>query len=231
MSFHSETTYRCIESNGAHFEGGSWEEAKVIVEKEETAKLMDQLHRDMRGMEYAVMDRDERRSSMRIIALDLGTSTGWAITAPELGTESGTQRFDLQRGESPGMRFIRFRKWLSDLAVYVKPDLIAFELPHHRGGYATEFLHGLTTRIQELCADRGIQHAGVHTATLKKHATGSGRAEKGGMRAAAERLFPGQKIETLDQADALCVLYWAIETLNPSEKETARAYHDKPLDF
>jgi hypothetical protein len=40
---------------------------------------------------------------MAILALDLGTRTGWA-PAEHGRVESGVQVFDVRRGESPGMR-------------------------------------------------------------------------------------------------------------------------------
>lgn len=150
---------------------------------------------------------------MRILALDLATSTGWATSTPELGVESGTQRFDVKRGESPGMRFLRFRRWLADMLDTVHPEVVVYELPHHRGGYATQVLVGLSTRVEELCAERDIEHESVRTSPLKKHITGAGRASKEDMMAAAKRLFPKQSVDTDDQADALCVLKWAEDTL------------------
>lgn len=49
-----------------------------------------------------------------ILALDLGTRTGYAIR--ENGrVESGVQVFDVKRGESPGMRYRRFTVWLTDM--------------------------------------------------------------------------------------------------------------------
>lgn len=43
---------------------------------------------------------------MNILALDMATKTGWATNA---GRTSGVQTFDVKRGESPGMRFLRCR--------------------------------------------------------------------------------------------------------------------------
>ena len=99
---------------------------------------------------------------MSLLALDLGTHTGWALAMPTFPgsvelrlRESGVQVFDVKRGESPGMRYLRFRRWLED----VLPDdcsLIVYEQVHHRGGAATEVSAGFSTRVQELCAMLGI---------------------------------------------------------------------------
>ena len=112
-----------------------------------------------------------------ILTLDLAIKTGWAVMAPGWRKpESGVQTFALNRGESPGMRFLRFRRWLEEVVRLYAPDLIVYEQTHHRGGPATEIAVGFATRAQEVAAELGAEHVAVHTATLKKHATGSGRA-------------------------------------------------------
>ena len=55
-----------------------------------------------------------------ILALDLGSTCGWALR-PDGRLESGVQVFDLKRGESPGMRFVRFSAWLA-LIVGLSPN-------------------------------------------------------------------------------------------------------------
>lgn len=155
---------------------------------------------------------------MNILALDLGTRTGWAV-AEDYGqrarrVESGAQVFDVRRGESPGLRFLRFNRWLLEV-VYdrqrYRPALIVYEQPHHRGGAATEIALGFATRVQEFAAQYGIQHAAVHSATLKKWTTGKGNAKKPEMHAAVERRW-GVKAATDDEADAVALLYYAVET-------------------
>ena len=146
---------------------------------------------------------------MNILALDCGIRTGWASWSRGF-MESGVQEFALQRGESPGMRFIRFRKWLVEMLKTTDAVVIAFEQAHHRGGYAVDLLVGMTTRIVEEAALRGIETAAVHSATLKKFATGSGRADKSAMMSAAEKRW-GKRPATDDEADALCLLAWAIK--------------------
>ena len=176
---------------------------------------------------------------MTIFALDLGTSTGWALT-DGVTVESGVQTFDVKRGESPGMRYVRFNAWLSDTAII--PDLIVYEQTHQRGGAATEVAAGLATRVQEYCAREKCEHTAVHTATLKKWATGSGRGGKTAMIAAAcnlgsrgpvfqraaddfmkryndwcDKVKPNtaqvEKSPFADEADALCLLAYAQEEL------------------
>lgn len=147
---------------------------------------------------------------MNILAIDCGTKTGWAVKIGDK-IESGIQEFTLKRGESPGMRFIRFRVWLGTMIRDIKPALVVYEEAHHRGGAATNFLVGLTTRVVEICAENGVDHEPVHSTTLKKHATGSGRAEKGDMIIAANKRWGREDVDDDNEADALCLLSWALE--------------------
>lgn len=146
---------------------------------------------------------------MRVLAIDPGTNCGWASIRRGF-VESGVQRFDLRRGESPGMRFLRFNVWLGDCINYSESELITYELAHHRGGAATEVLVGMTTRIQEYAARERIEHVGVHTGTLKKWATGKGNASKEEMCHAATDRY-GRVVEDDNEADALLMLAWAQE--------------------
>ena len=51
---------------------------------------------------------------MKILAIDAATKTGWCFWHSEM-IESGVQDFTKQRGESNGIMFLRFRKWLNNL--------------------------------------------------------------------------------------------------------------------
>jgi hypothetical protein len=171
-----------------------------------------------------------------ILALDLGLRTGWAVLMTDGVIESGIQTFDLKRGESPGIRFLRFNAWLTLwlqgcrwCTAYNKrhsdtcpgwgkelpPKLVIWEAAHHRGGAATELAVGFATRIQEQCALREIPYAAVHSATLKKHATGSGRSDKRAMVAAAQRKL-GYTGSDDNEADARWLLDYARQTLSPA---------------
>ena len=136
---------------------------------------------------------------MKILALDFATKTGWATEGL-----SGVQVFDVKRGESPGMRFLRFRAWLTETCMLADPKVIAYEQPHHRGGPATEVAYGFLTEVKTMAADRGIELMPVHSSTLKKFATGKGNAPKGSMIEEARRR--GYNPADDNEADA-CLLY------------------------
>ena len=141
---------------------------------------------------------------MNILALDCGTKTGWA-SFTDGRIESGVQDFSLKRGESKGIRFLRFNKWLDAMVKLTRPQVVVYELAHFRGGHATEILVGMTTRIEEFCESNNIEYSSVHSATLKKFATGSGKANKQDMMKAAALQF-GRIIDSDDEADALLIL-------------------------
>ena len=66
-----------------------------------------------------------------LLALDLGTTTGWALRAPEGQIAHGFVSFKSQRFEGGGMRYLRFRRWLTDmkatLAAPEGPGAVYFE--------------------------------------------------------------------------------------------------------
>jgi Holliday junction resolvasome RuvABC endonuclease subunit len=147
---------------------------------------------------------------MNILAIDPGTKTGWA-SLYQGHVESGVHEFSLGRGDSPGMRFLRFRSFLVDMLTMTKPELVVYEQAHMRGGFATDLLVGMTSRVQEECAARSINYEAIHSTTLKKFAAGSGRAQKDLMKAHASIRF-GRNIISDDEADALCLLDMAMKT-------------------
>jgi len=146
---------------------------------------------------------------LKLLALDLGSHCGWATFFDGI-RHSGVETFDLRRGESPGMRFLRFHRWLVDLP---KPELCLFEQAHHRGGFSTAVALGFQAHLLSWCAQNGIEHQPIHTATLKKWLTGHGHAGKPDMIAGVCRrgfhlAGPHDPCSGLDdnEADALALL-------------------------
>lgn len=134
-----------------------------------------------------------------ILALDFGSTTGWAI-----GPESGTWDIKPRRGESPGMRYIRLRGELNAiLRAYPELKLVAYEQAHHRGGAATEYAVGCATHLQSWCAEHGIEHTTVHSATIKKFITGGGKASKDEVIAAVRE--KGYRPRDDNEADAIAM--------------------------
>ncbi len=159
---------------------------------------------------------------MNVLALDCSLKTGWA-TLINGRIESGVQDFTKKRGESNGLVFMRFNAWLDSMILNNfcgknEFNLIVYEQAHHRGGAATEICVGMTTRVQEFAHRIGAECMPVHTATLKKYATGSGRAGKNDMMDAFMKIF-GYKPVDDNEADAYWLLKYAISEMGiPAER-------------
>lgn len=149
---------------------------------------------------------------MNILALDLGSRTGWALYSD--GTAlSGFVDFRNSRHEGGGMRYLRFKRWLADVkqsaggldAVYYE------EVRRHVGTDAAHVYGGLLAILTGWCEQHGIPYRGVPVGTIKKHATGKGNADKAAMVEAARKLVEREVIDD-NEADALCILHYAMET-------------------
>ena len=148
---------------------------------------------------------------MRILALDQATVTGWAVVDDNgVVVDSGVWKLaDVKRtGESRGMRYIRFRAKICHAIRSFSPTLICHEQTLLRGGAATEIANGLKALILEAAAEFRVDVSCVHTAELKKFATGNGRAEKQEMVNAAN-LLSGRPVIDDNEADAILIGLWA----------------------
>jgi Holliday junction resolvasome RuvABC endonuclease subunit len=142
----------------------------------------------------------------KIVALDLGTHTGYAYTfdsKPHVSM-SGVQDFTPRRHEGGGMRMMRFSKWIEELLDGDDVVLLYEEVARHKGTAAAHIYGGLLGILQSFCESRGIPYRGFPVGTIKKHATGRGNANKNDMIAHAERKFG--YVKSHDQADALWIL-------------------------
>jgi Holliday junction resolvasome RuvABC endonuclease subunit len=102
------------------------------------------------------------------------------------------------------MRWIEFRAWLNRLLDSAPADVIAYEQAHHRGGAATHVAHSLIGLVEAVAAERGIEVTNRHTATIKKHALGTGKGGKPEMITAAKER--GWHPDDDNEADALWLL-------------------------
>ena len=58
--------------------------------------------------------------SPTVLAIDLGTQTGWATVSGFGSIRSGSRSFKLARDEAPGLAFWRFARWLNELEEQVQ---------------------------------------------------------------------------------------------------------------
>lgn len=160
------------------------------------------------GKPVTSVTQPSREATPTIMALDLGTTTGWAIRFCGLLT-SGTVSFKPGRFEGGGMRFLRFAQWLDTPHGFPAPMHVYFEeVRRHRGVDAAHVYGGFLAQLTAWCEHHAVPYQGVPVGTIKKFATGKGNADKAAMIEAAKRW--GYQPEDDNEADALSLLHWAI---------------------
>jgi Holliday junction resolvasome RuvABC endonuclease subunit len=141
-----------------------------------------------------------------ILALDLGTKLGWAISFGPNDVLHGTTEFRTGRYEGGGMRWLRFRKWLYGLHEHHgQIDAIYFEeVRAHKGTDAAHIYGGFLAQLTAWCEQSGVPYRGIPVGTIKRHATGKGNCGKPAMIAAmkAKGFTPTDD----NDADALALL-------------------------
>ena len=145
-----------------------------------------------------------------ILALDLGTTTGWALRGSDGHITSGSESFRPQRFEGGGMRFLRFRRWLTEIKQSCdRIDCLHFEeVRRHVSTDAAHVYGGFLATLTAWCEHHQIPYQGVPVGTIKKHATGKGNAPKDAMLAAVRGW--GYAPADDNEADALALLHWAV---------------------
>ncbi len=145
-----------------------------------------------------------------ILALDLGTTTGWALAGHDRLIGGGSESFKPQRFEGGGMRYLRFKRWLTDIKQCADGiDLVVYEeVRNHKGVDAAHIYGGFMAHLTAWCEHHQIPYQGVPVGTIKKHATGKGNAGKAEMVVAAK----ARGFDPVDDnhADALALLDWAM---------------------
>jgi Holliday junction resolvasome RuvABC endonuclease subunit len=145
------------------------------------------------------------------LAIDPGTHMGWAVLYPDGSVGSGVVHFKTKRTDSNNMKMLLAENWVEETIDCLQPDIVYYETPHHRGGASTACLVNIAGSVIRACEKFNIAYRGIHSKTLKKEVTGAGNAGKEDMIAEAEKRFPGEDIESDDQADALLLLSLVIE--------------------
>jgi hypothetical protein len=147
-----------------------------------------------------------------VLALDLGTTTGWALRSQDGGITSGTMTFKPSRFEGGGMRFLRFRGWLVEVAALSGgvARIVFEEVRAHAGTDASHIYGGFLATLTAWCEQESIPYEGVPVGTIKAFATGKGNAKKAAMMAAIEAR--GFRPADDNEADAIALLLWATES-------------------
>ena len=147
-----------------------------------------------------------------ILALDLGTMTGWALRTADGPIASGTVSLRPGRFDGGGMRYLRFTSWLTEIDRLSGPVAAIWfeEVRRHAGTDAAHIHGGFLATLTAWCEQRGVAYQGVPVGTIKRHATARGNADKAAMIAAvrARGFSPADD----NEADAIAILLWALDT-------------------
>ena len=144
------------------------------------------------------------------LCLDLGVRTGWALCGADGVTTSGTVEFRTDRWQGGGMRFLRFRHWLTETKSLAGGlDLVLFEeVRRHAGTDSAHAYGGWLAILTAWCEHHGTAYEAVPIGTIKRHVTGKGNASKDQVIAAVRAL--GFDPADDNEADALALLHWAL---------------------
>lgn len=146
---------------------------------------------------------------IKILALDLGTNTGWALFQQENSNTgyqvfSGTINFKNDRFQGGGMRFLRFKNWLNEVVQHDITSVYFEEVRRHLGVDAAHAYGGFLATLTAWCEEWGFPYQGVPVSHIKRHVTGKGNASKKDVINAVRAIgyFPKDD----NEADALALL-------------------------
>lgn len=174
-----------------------------------------------------------KKEQRRILALDLGTNTGWATNAAValkykikgIKYASGSQEFS---GEITGWRYLAFKQWLVARLDLLEIEHVVYEETFSKGAYAARVLYGFLATLQCIHAERypnqetrfSLQK--VHPSKIKILATGRGNAKKDAMARAYSGKFGREPVDS-DECDAVWLLEYAESEISPLYKAFAKA--------
>lgn len=143
---------------------------------------------------------------IKILALDVATKTGWKTS-----TASGSWDFKVKRGESEGMKLIRFKSKVREMMLLEDIKVVAYERAaglHKASIIAQSEMIGV---LKDLCIELGVEYAAYSAKEIKKFATGNGNAGKPLMVSKAIEL--GFNPEDDNEADAIHIYRYACNEL------------------
>lgn len=140
-----------------------------------------------------------------ILALDLGTTTGWAVRRRDGSIVHGSTSFAPRSGWGPGQRWLRFRGFLQDLIAAEKPDRIAYEeVMNHVSVYAGHAYGAFEALVQMVADGHRLPMELYGVGVIKKAWACWGDVSKDGMIAEARRR--GFRPQDDNAADGLAIL-------------------------
>lgn len=149
---------------------------------------------------------------MSILALDLGTKTGWAHTTTYGDIVFGTMDFSTKRHHGSGMRFLRFKRWLTEIKQSGVTEVYFEEVRNHKGINAAHVYGGFMATLTAWCEHHGIPYSSVPVGTIKRNATGKGNASKEMMIVSAKE--KGYDVTDDNEADAIHLLMYVMDKID-----------------
>lgn len=117
---------------------------------------------------------------MKVLALDIATNTGWKTQ-----TASGVWNLKPNRGESAGMRVVRFKAKVREIVELENITLISYERPAGMHKSSIMVASEMVGVLLDFCIENNIEVACYSATEIKKFATGKGNANKQAMIQAA----------------------------------------------
>lgn len=149
---------------------------------------------------------------MTMLALDLGSKTGYAVVNGD-SFVSGHVDFapnKLRQFEGGGMRYLRFRRWLNELHAQTPiTEIVYEEVRRHKAVAAAHAYGAFQSTLSSWCEDNGVPYSSVPVGDIKGFATGSRVAKKELMLAIAFSRW-GVDTKSDDEADAVALLHYKL---------------------
>ena len=151
---------------------------------------------------------------MNLIALDIATSTGYAVMRNGAIT-SGQKSFATYGGQPVNQLFCKWEEWINERMYKDQIDICRYELIDFKfkSPEWQQIYLGMKAIMMSAAHKRGIRTKGYTVLDVKLAATGKPKAGKPEMVAAAKAQWPDIDIYGDDQADALWVMFLAVNDL------------------
>ena len=133
---------------------------------------------------------------MSVLALDIATKTGWKTK-----TASGVWDFKPKRGESYGMRVVRFKSKVKEIIELEDIKIVSYERPAGKHKASIMVASEMIGVLNDLCIEKGIEVTSYSAGEIKRFATGKGNSGKEAMIKVAQDL--GFEPTDDNEADAI----------------------------
>lgn len=154
---------------------------------------------------------------MKILSLDLGSTTGFASGIDEKVLKFDSKNWIHKSKYFTNESFLEFFHWLYPVAKNYNKIVVERPNMHMPGFHSLRVLFGMYGIVQMTCAAWNIEMIHVGATEVKKFWTGSGKAMKEDM--VAEAVKRGYKTNEHNQADALAIYTYYVEVLRGKSEQ------------